>query len=79
MAFVDDDGIEFFDRDLWVENYGQGFSNFPALQDGYTNYPHNTESGAEFYGTKRQMFLSRRGKLTVLGDRNAVVNPETRS
>lgn len=39
-----------------------------------TNYPHNTDSGAEFYGTKGQMYLSRRGKLTVLGDRNAVVN-----
>ena len=39
-----------------------------------TNYPHNTDSGAEFYGTKGQMFLSRRGKLTVLGDRNAAIN-----
>jgi predicted dehydrogenase len=38
-----------------------------------TNYPHNTDSGAEFYGTKGQMFLSRRGKLTVLGDRNAEI------
>ena len=35
---------------------------------------HNTDSGAEFYGTKGQMFLSRRGKLTVLGDRKAAVN-----
>lgn len=38
-----------------------------------TNYPHNTDSGAEFYGTKGQMFLSRRGKLAVLNDRNAPV------
>lgn len=38
-----------------------------------TNYPHNCDSGAEFYGTKGQMFLSRRGKLSVLGDRNAAV------
>ncbi|MBW3539339.1 MAG: Gfo/Idh/MocA family oxidoreductase [Planctomycetes bacterium] len=36
-----------------------------------TNYPHNCDSGAEFYGTKGQMFLSRRGKIQVLGDRNA--------
>ena len=35
-----------------------------------TNYPHNCDSGAEFYGTKGQMFLSRRGKLEILGDRN---------
>ena len=31
-------------------------------------YPHNCDSGAEFYGTKGQMFLSRRGKLEVLLD-----------
>lgn len=35
-----------------------------------TNYPHNCDSGVEFYGTKGQMFLSRRGKLEVLLDRN---------
>ena len=38
-----------------------------------TNYPHNTDSGAEFYGTKGQMYLSRRGKIEVRGDRNAPV------
>jgi predicted dehydrogenase len=35
-----------------------------------TNYPHNCDSGAEFYGTAGQMFLSRRGKIEVLSDRN---------
>ncbi|MBL8827333.1 MAG: Gfo/Idh/MocA family oxidoreductase [Planctomycetaceae bacterium] len=35
-----------------------------------TNYPHNCDSGAEFYGTAGQMFLSRRGKIQVLADRN---------
>ncbi len=38
-----------------------------------TNYLHNTDSGAEFYGTKGQMYLSRRGKLTVHGDRNTPI------
>lgn len=38
-----------------------------------TNYPHNTDSGAEFYGTKGQMFLSRRGKVEVLNERNQPV------
>lgn len=38
-----------------------------------TNYPHNTDSGAEFYGTKGQMYLSRRGKIEVRNDRNAPV------
>ena len=35
-----------------------------------TNYPHNVDSGGEFYGTKGQMFLSRRGKIAVYGERN---------
>jgi len=35
-----------------------------------TNYPHNCDSGVEFYGTAGQMFLSRRGKIEVLKDRN---------
>jgi predicted dehydrogenase len=35
-----------------------------------SNYPHNTDSGAEFYGTKGQMYLSRRGKLEIIDDRN---------
>ncbi len=33
------------------------------------NYPNNVDSGAEFYGTKGQMFLSRRGKIQLLDDR----------
>jgi predicted dehydrogenase len=35
-----------------------------------TNYPYNVDSGVEFYGATGQMFLSRRGKLQVTGDRN---------
>jgi predicted dehydrogenase len=35
-----------------------------------TNYPRNVDSGAEFYGTKGQMFLSRRGNMELLGERN---------
>jgi len=38
-----------------------------------TNYPHNVDSGVEFYGTRGQMFLSRRGKIQVLGERNKKV------
>ena len=37
------------------------------------SYPRNCDSGAEFYGTKGQMFLSRRGKIEVRGDRNAPI------
>lgn len=35
-----------------------------------TNYPHNVDSGAEFYGTSGQMFLSRRGKIQVIDAQN---------
>ena len=35
-----------------------------------TNYPYNVDSGVEFYGTEGQMFLSRRGKVQILGERN---------
>src|SRR5262249_34266770 len=35
-----------------------------------SNYPHNVDSGAEFYGTSGQMFLSRRGKIQVLDASN---------
>ena len=38
-----------------------------------TNYPHNSDSGAEFYGTKGQMFLSRRGKIEVRRRQQAVI------
>lgn len=39
-----------------------------------TNYPHNVDSGAEFYGDKGQMFLSRRGKLEVVDDKKKVLD-----
>jgi predicted dehydrogenase len=35
-----------------------------------TNYPFNVDSGAEFYGTSGQMFLSRRGKIQLHNERN---------
>lgn len=35
-----------------------------------TNYPHNVDSGCEFYGTKGQMMFSKRGKIQVLGADN---------
>ena len=35
-----------------------------------TNYPFNVDSGTEFYGTQGKMFLSRRGKMQILDERN---------
>jgi predicted dehydrogenase len=37
------------------------------------NYPQNCDGGVEFYGTKGQMFFSKRGKLIVLNDQNQTV------
>ncbi len=34
-----------------------------------SNYPYNCDSGAEFYGSNGQMFLSRRGKIQVVNER----------
>jgi predicted dehydrogenase len=39
-----------------------------------TNYPHNADSGVEFYGTQGQMLLSRRGKVLVWGERNEPID-----
>jgi predicted dehydrogenase len=35
-----------------------------------TSYPNGVDSGAEFYGTKGKMFVSKRGKFELRGDRN---------
>ena len=35
-----------------------------------TTYPFNVDSGAEYIGTKGRMFLSKRGKFEVRGERN---------
>ena len=34
------------------------------------NYPHNVDTGVEFYGTRGMMFVSKRGKLRVWNDDN---------
>ena len=40
-------------------------------------YPHNVDSGAEFYGTAGKMFVSKRGKLEVVGERNRRLDAST--
>lgn len=37
------------------------------------NYPHNVDTGVEFYGTKGMLFVSKRGKLAVWDDANQPV------
>jgi predicted dehydrogenase len=35
-----------------------------------TTYPYNVDSGAEYFGTKGKMFISKRGKFEIRGERN---------
>jgi len=41
-----------------------------------TNYPYNCDSGAEYLGTKGKMFVSKRGKLEILGERNQKIEAQ---
>lgn len=38
-----------------------------------TNYPYNCDSGVEFYGTKGQMMVSKRGKLMLWSENNKLI------
>lgn len=38
------------------------------------NYPHNVDTGIEFYGTKGMLFVSKRGKLSVWDESNRPVH-----
>jgi predicted dehydrogenase len=40
-----------------------------------TSYPFNVDSGAEYIGTKGHMFLSKRGKFELRGERNRPLEP----
>jgi predicted dehydrogenase len=44
-----------------------------------TNYPFNVDSGAEFYGTKGKMFLSKRGKLEILDEGNKRIDAKPKA
>ena len=41
-----------------------------------TNYPYNCDMGAEFYGTRGQIFVSLRGKMRILNDKNQRIEVE---
>lgn len=75
-------GKLFFDDDMEFPDTQQVTFEYPDPNGGparlliyeqrlwSTNYPHNCDSGAEFYGTRGQLFLSRRGKIELLDERN---------
>jgi predicted dehydrogenase len=41
-----------------------------------TSYPFGVDAGNEFFGTKGRMFISKRGKFEIRGERNAALNRE---
>lgn len=43
-----------------------------------TNLPHGIDNGAEFYGTKGRMVITKRGKLEVFGERDKRIAPKTK-
>jgi len=75
-------GKLFFDDDMQFPDTQQVTFEYPDPAGGRsklliyeqrlwsTNYPRNCDSGAEFYGTKGQLFLSRRGKIELFAERN---------
>jgi predicted dehydrogenase len=79
-----DDDSEFPDtQQVTFEYAGEGSSSQRRLliyeqRLWSTNYPHNVDSGAEFYGTKGQMFLSRRGKVEVRDEGNRRIDIEVK-
>jgi predicted dehydrogenase len=74
--YVNDDDQEFPDtQQVTFEYPGDGKTGQQRMliyeqRLWSTNYPHNVDSGAEFYGTGGQMFLSRRGKIQVIDAQN---------
>ncbi|MFN0166601.1 MAG: Gfo/Idh/MocA family protein [Bryobacteraceae bacterium] len=43
------------------------------------NYPLNVDSGAEYYGTKGRMFLSKRGKLEIFDEKNKPITAQPKA
>jgi len=73
--FVWDDDHEFPDTQQVAFEYPDPNGGRPKMliyemRLWSTNYPRNCDSGAEFYGTKGQLFLSRRGKIELFDERN---------
>lgn len=77
-----DDDQQFPDTQTVVFEYPAATDDGPRRQLIFEmrlwsrSYPYNVDSGAEYYGTKGRMFLSKRGKLEVYDDRNRrIENP----
>lgn len=70
-----DDDQQFPDTQTVAFEYDAGEGSQPKqlvfeMRLWSRNYPYNADSGAEFYGTKGKMMLSKRGKLELYDDAN---------
>ena len=73
--FFDDDQQFPDTQQVTLEYPGDGTAGNPRMfiyemRLWSTTYPYNVDSGAEFFGTKGKMFISKRGKFEVRGERN---------
>ena len=77
--YYHDDDQQFPDTQTVVFEYpGDGKTGSPRMLTFEmrlwdTNYPYNVDNGAEFYGTKGTLMLTKRGKIRVLDERNRPV------
>ena len=82
--FLDDDQ-EFPDTATLVFEYaGDGQAQKPRqlifeMRLWSKTYPHNCDNGAEFYGTKGQLFVSKRGKVELRDEKNKQVEVKSSS
>jgi predicted dehydrogenase len=71
--FFDDDQ-QFPDTQQVTFEFGDGVGNRKMfvfeMRLWSTTYPFNVDCGAEYFGTKGRMFISKRGKFEVRGERN---------
>lgn len=69
-----DDDQQFPDTQQVTFEFGDGVGNRKMfvfeMRLWSTTYPYNVDSGAEYFGTKGRMFVSKRGKFEVRGERN---------
>ena len=69
-----DDDQQFPDTQQIAFEFGEGVGNRRMfvfeMRLWSTTYPYNVDSGAEYFGTKGRMFVSKRGKFELRGERN---------
>jgi hypothetical protein len=73
---IGNDGAHEFDLALWGLGVETGSRRMLIFEQRLwsTNYPNGVDTGVEFTGTKGKMFVSKRGKFEVRGERNVPID-----